>query len=71
MTNQKMETKHFSQLLFLSFNTRASRYISSEAITDGHNDSIDVMNLWDVTVLGLDSHPDYNKGPDHVSCFGP
>ena len=22
------------------------------------------MNLWGVAVLGLDSHPDHNKGPD-------
>ncbi len=30
------------------------------------------MNLWDVAVLELDSHPDdHNKGPDHAPCAGP
>ena len=27
------------------------------------------MNLWGVAVLELDSHPDYNKGPDHAFAF--
>ena len=26
------------------------------------------MNLWGVTVLELDCHPDHNKGPDYVPC---
>ena len=29
------------------------------------------MNLWGVTVLDLDSHPDHNKGPDHSPRAGP
>ncbi len=29
------------------------------------------MNLWGVTVLELDSHPDHNKGPDHKHCACP
>ncbi len=26
------------------------------------------MNLWGVTVLELDSHPDRNEGPDYALC---
>ncbi len=24
--------------------------------------------IWGVMVLGLDSHPGHNKGPDYISC---
>ena len=26
------------------------------------------MNVWDVAVLELDSHPDHNKGPTRSPC---
>ncbi len=29
------------------------------------------MNLWDVAVLELDSHPDHNMGPDYTHCACP
>ncbi len=29
------------------------------------------MNLWGIAVLGLDSHPDHNKGPGYAPCACP
>ena len=28
------------------------------------------MNLWDIAVIELDSHPDHNRRPDPAPCAG-